>query len=62
MKEQTRNIEVQINEKEIGKLPEKNSEYDGRKGACIKQTRKPVWEHLMLSDFWKEGNFAARKL
>ena len=26
MKEQTRNTEVQINEKEIGKLPEKNSE------------------------------------
>ena len=24
MKEQTRNIEVQINEEEIGKLPEKN--------------------------------------
>ena len=27
MKEQTRNTEVQINEEEIGKLPEKNSEY-----------------------------------
>ena len=26
MKEQTRNREVQINEEEIGKLPEKNSE------------------------------------
>ena len=26
MKEQTRNTEVKINEKEIGKLPEKNSE------------------------------------
>ena len=26
MKKQTRNTEVQINEKEIGKLPEKNSE------------------------------------
>ena len=26
MKEQPRNTEVQINEKEIGKLPEKNSE------------------------------------
>ena len=26
MKEQTRNTEVQINEEEIGKLPEKNSE------------------------------------
>ena len=26
MKEQTRNTQVQINEEEIGKLPEKNSE------------------------------------
>ena len=26
MKEQTRNTEVQINEKEIGKVPEKKSE------------------------------------
>ena len=26
IKEQTRNTEVQINEEEIGKLPEKNSE------------------------------------
>ena len=26
MKEQARNTEVQINEEEIGKLPEKNSE------------------------------------
>ena len=26
MKEQTRNMEVQINEEEIGQLPEKNSE------------------------------------
>ena len=26
MKEQTRNTEVQINEQEVGKLPEKNSE------------------------------------
>ena len=26
MKEQTRNMEIQVNEEEIGKLPEKNSE------------------------------------
>ena len=42
MKEQTRNTEVQINEQEIGKLPEKN-QYNYSKDDKKKKTLKTKW-------------------
>ena len=42
MKEQTRNTEVQINEEEIGKLPEKGCRLMIAK--MIKKTLKPKWK------------------
>jgi len=44
MKEQTRNTEVQINEEEIGKLPEKNIQTNDSKDD--QKTLKTKWRKL----------------
>ena len=47
MKEQTRNTEVQINEEEIGKLPEK--EFRIMIVKMIKKTLKAKWRNASIN-------------